>query len=297
MNIKKATQYKLLFFLIVGVCFSIKIYCQNNISQEIKFASYLTKKKLYNEAIFVLKSQKEITINNIQQDSIFYNLGINYALIDSKELSNINFLKISTANKNLQNNAALNIGYNFMQLKNYDSAASYITKINENDVDSNIADLKNYFLSCNALLIRDTAKFAYFNNKINSQADFFKNSVTQNKFLYKKIINHKQKSAFLAGLFSTILPGAGKLYAGKTGEALGTLVPLATLGFLALEAYKNGGISTVPFWGFSTLFSIFYLGNIWGSALSVNIAQTQFNKSINNEININMQFPINSFLR
>jgi hypothetical protein len=104
-------------------------------------------------------------------------------------------------------------------------------------------------------------------------------------------------TVFLSGLLSTIVPGSGKLYAGKPTEALGAFIPIASFGLLAAESYNKAGIKSVGFISFASLFTIFYLGNIWGSMSTVKIRNTSIEINYEKNISINMLIPVKSLLR
>ena len=48
-------------------------------------------------------------------------------------------------------------------------------------------------------------------------------------------------------------------------------VTAAVLGWQAAEGYKNGGVNDPRFIIFGSLFTINYIGNIWGSIVAVNV--------------------------
>jgi hypothetical protein len=96
----------------------------------------------------------------------------------------------------------------------------------------------------------------------------------------------------VAGIMSAIIPGSGKVYAGKTGQGVITFIQNVALGFQAYEAYRKDGWRSPRFLLYSSLFSFFYVGNIWGSTLTVNVRRQEFNDKINEQILVNMQIPL-----
>ena len=103
-------------------------------------------------------------------------------------------------------------------------------------------------------------------------------------------INHK--SGLLAGCMSAVIPGLGKIYAGKTKQGLSSFLPVTLMGVQAYEAYRVSGIKSVRFILSAGLFSVFYFGNIWGSVLSVSVRREEINDEINNQILFNMRIPL-----
>ena len=79
------------------------------------------------------------------------------------------------------------------------------------------------------------------------------------------------RSPFLAGTLSTIIPGAGRLYTGRLGDALTSLVTVGLTGWQAYDGFRRDGISSVKGWTLGTLCGIFYVGNIYGSVISARV--------------------------
>jgi len=83
------------------------------------------------------------------------------------------------------------------------------------------------------------------------------------------LVNHynsfKPRSTFGACLLSTAVPGAGKLYLGKKDQAISAFIFSAILGALTIESLKHG-VKSYQFVASAGSFSLFYIGNIWGTA-------------------------------
>ena len=81
----------------------------------------------------------------------------------------------------------------------------------------------------------------------------------------------KPRSPFLAGAMSAVIPGSGKIYAGDLSSGLSTFLIVGALGAMTAEAWSKLGISDWRTITAASLFGIFYIGNIYGSALSVSV--------------------------
>ena len=79
------------------------------------------------------------------------------------------------------------------------------------------------------------------------------------------------RSPFLAGVFSTIIPGAGRLYTGRLSDALNALMVVSITGWQAYDGFRRDGISSVKGWTLGTISGIFYVGNIYGSVISARV--------------------------
>ena len=76
------------------------------------------------------------------------------------------------------------------------------------------------------------------------------------------------KNPLLAGSLSTVLPGSGRVYVGRSNDALLTVFLLGVLGWAAYDGFSENGVSSRKGWTLGTLGGIFYLGNIYGSVVA-----------------------------
>ena len=91
--------------------------------------------------------------------------------------------------------------------------------------------------------------------------------------------NLPTRSPFLAGTLSTIVPGAGRLYTDRFGDALTSLFTVGLAGWQAYDGFRRDGISSAKGWTLGTLCGIFYVGNIYGSVISARV----YNRHITDE--------------
>jgi len=105
----------------------------------------------------------------------------------------------------------------------------------------------------------------------------------------------KFRSPVVAGILSAVIPGLGKVYAGKKKQGLGAFFPVLSSALLTWEAYNRGGLKDARFWIFGTIFTTFYIGNIWGSISAVSIKNQEINRSYENKILFNMHIPLRNF--
>lgn len=97
------------------------------------------------------------------------------------------------------------------------------------------------------------------------------------------------RSPFLAGVLSTIVPGAGRLYTGRIGDALNSLLTVGIAGWQAYDGFHRDGISSAKGWTLGTLCGIFYIGNIYGSVISARV----YNQDVEDEFlaTISVELP------
>ena len=97
------------------------------------------------------------------------------------------------------------------------------------------------------------------------------------------------RSPFLAGFFSTIIPGTGRIYTGRVGDALTSLLTVGLTGWQAYDGFHRDGLSSIKGWGFGTLSAVFYVGNIYGSVISARV----YNRHVADEFlaTLAIEFP------
>lgn len=104
--------------------------------------------------------------------------------------------------------------------------------------------------------------------------------------------NMKKKSGFVAGALSAIIPGLGKVYTGLPGQALASFLKVVPLGIMTVENYRNGGFKNAQFYIFGSLFSLFYIGGIWGSSISAQIVYQEKVDEIHHNIMVGLHVPV-----
>jgi tetratricopeptide (TPR) repeat protein len=75
----------------------------------------------------------------------------------------------------------------------------------------------------------------------------------------------KKKSPALAGLFSAVLPGSGKVYSGRWKDGVISFLMTSTSAFVAVRGFNKNPNSFYP-WAMGTMAVVYYSGNIYGSA-------------------------------
>jgi tetratricopeptide (TPR) repeat protein len=88
------------------------------------------------------------------------------------------------------------------------------------------------------------------------------------------------RNAWTAGIFSSLLPGAGKVYAGRWEDGLVSFLLCAFLGGMAAYSFWSEGATSVKAWLYTGLGAVFYIGDIWGSA----VAADRFNQDQRNAL-------------
>lgn len=108
---------------------------------------------------------------------------------------------------------------------------------------------------------------------------------------------HSKKSPLLAGFLSAVVPGTGKMYAGRFGEGVSAFLTVGTLGAITGEQWYKHGFKDWRTLVAGSLCAVFYLGNIYGSYMSVSIENDERIASDNLLILYHLHIPLRSIFR
>lgn len=286
-----------IFTILILSCSGLISFAQQNrsISEDIRFADYLISNKLYDDCTLLLhQTLNQDEASSGQKDSIYLRLGQVYFKKDINDSAIISFDNISQNSSFFNESRFLKSYILSTENKFWESA---VTLGESGNISTKDSIEKQLYLAGISLLMRDTAQYLKISSGFLKNSSDVGHAQKNLNELYKEIQGKKDKSGFLAGTLSAIFPGAGKIYAGKTLQGITTFLPVAIMGVQAYEAYKVGGVNTARFYIYSGLFSIFYIGNIWGSVLSVSVVRNEFTKKINDQILFNMRIPVQKFFR
>ena len=260
-------------------------------SNNMRFERYLLQNNLFDDSKTLLHSYSDAdNLTRIQKDSVNYYLGKTYYYLDIPDSAKNYFGKV--------NNESSLFTESFI-LKSFISLSDDDTCTVQNDlniIQTNDTQLQEFILFTKAsayLLQRDTLSFSKCKNSFTNNYPVLTES--ENKLIsIKNNLPNYHKSGFLAGTLSAIIPGLGKIYAGKTKQGLVSFFPIVFLGLQAYEVFasKNGGLKSPWFIANAGLFAVFYIGNIWGSALSVSVKRKELQHEVNDQILLNLRIPL-----
>lgn len=110
--------------------------------------------------------------------------------------------------------------------------------------------------------------YRWVNHDYKSAIGYCKTNQENNENLFKLTMaldNEKQKSGALAGILSAIVPGSGKAYSKRWGDALISFLFVGANSYSSYVSFKKKGISSTNGWIFGGMAFSFYSANIWGS--------------------------------
>ncbi len=208
---------------------------------------------------FALNNLERSEITKSQRDSLRFFIGICFEKQNQDSLSTHNFLQVSDS-------SALFIRSRFLATRSFIkkkkfAEANDILKglpLTDNEETNQVKD----FLQIGTGLI--CGKTNAIPPKLNLKPSFSR-ELQHLEDLKNAKRKMKKKSPWIAGILSAIVPGLGKVYAGSNTQGLSSFIRVAIFGGLSYENYVRHGFNNPQFWLFSGLFSVYYVGGIYGS--------------------------------
>ncbi len=281
--------------LILLIATNAKAQESQAMHNQLKFANYLLRNNLTDDFFTLLHSKSKDSTGSVAQfDSLYLLAGHAYYLNNDNDSAVFSFKKISNSSP-VYGEACFNSAYILAETGNYKESYKIIEEYNPPVASEK--DLKQLHLESVSLLMRDTANYAQLrkSKKYQSSNTISNENKLENFLKEIKAVHHR--SGFLAGTFSALVPGLGKVYAGEAKQGAVTFLPVTILGFQLYEAYKKAGVKSVRFYASAAIFSVFYVANIWGAVLSVTVKRNELNDAINDEILFNLHIPVQSIFR
>ena len=176
-------------------------------------------------------------------------------------------------------------------MEEYDSAKSILLNL---DVDSYdiLNELRVLQLTAISLLQRDFESYDSISVNLTGKHFQFSQEEKSIASYHENLTKYKQKSPWIAGGLSALFPGLGKFYAGYIGSPFGTMAMTLPLAAVAIEAALIAGVLSPAFLVLGSIFGVFYIGNIWGSTLSVYTIKKEIYDEIDSNITYDMHIPL-----
>lgn len=283
MNI--VSRLLLTFLLLI---FLSKAYCQKG---ENDFIEYLYQSENYDHLKVYQKHLKNVDSLNYDLDLLNLLIGKSFYHQQIHDSSIVYLNRIQGGEK--FNQSRFLIGINSVYINDYAQARNVLASTTFNSDE--LQNLKFFQLSGVALLERDYVSYHQYSDQIFQDYYFFQNEKESLRQIEEDLQSYNKKSPFLAGIYSAVLPGAGKFYAGKKGQGIYSFVISSLLALQAYESYLKAGPESARFIIYGGLFSLFHVGNVWSSMLSVKKYNDEFYEAVDYRIKLDMHIPIRSF--
>lgn len=256
-------------------------------SCDLKFINHLVNRGDYREALYLIDSSdcRHVTTN----DTLNYLKG--WSLYSLKELdaSTQNLLKTGPASS-FYLKSHFFAAYNYTHLGKYNEAIQTLGNIQLHSAQDSA--MQYFQLAGISLLQNHPDSFTKWLDKTNRNQYEITEPADNLQKISVEIQHHKTKSPALAAFFSAVVPGSGKLYAGKKGEAVSAFLSTVGLGLVAWENVNRRGFKDVQTILFGTAFVVAYSANIYGAVLSVRILESEYHENVRNTILFNLHIPL-----
>lgn len=94
----------------------------------------------------------------------------------------------------------------------------------------------------------------------------------------------RNKSPLMAATLSTLVPGLGKIYVGKTVDGIFSFIAVAITGWQAYDGFNRNGTRSVKGWILGALSFTLYTGGIYGSAVAAEFQNREISNIFKNNV-------------
>jgi len=268
-------KYCLIFFFLIPLSTlpqsSFDFHSPENIK---KFADHLFCQGDYLRAVEEYESIKNSNLN----DTIDFKIMLCYSEIGLYQMSNLSEVRLSKSIfkkeaecLSLKNRfkASPNSFYKISEIKVYPFSKEDRLTLNYFQKLTSVS----FLLGSNELISKDEI--------INPFDGYEKKTMLS---FYEMKVNPACKSPALAGVFSAVIPGSGKMYVGEWGDGITALLATSLLAFLAYDNFRADHKTRA--WIFTGLGAFFYAGNVYGSIAAAQIFNARINFEFSEGINL-----------
>lgn len=228
-----------------------------------KFALHLYQQSEYQRAANELERSLYLLnqSDSVLQDSILVSLAKCYHNTSDYHRSNQILSRVNAQGSYFQKNTY------FLKAKNLFFDSSYESNLQHLKQGLNF-DSPSFQRKASQLITANHLMRRNWQQASNEISAFEDQQSSYMKELSQQGANLPHKSPLLAGAMSTAIPGSGKMYTGRWRDGIFSFFMISTFMWRAYEGYKNNKFNSANFWIFGTVGTYFYLGNIYGSAVS-----------------------------
>ncbi|RKU30821.1 hypothetical protein C6497_03865 [Candidatus Poribacteria bacterium] len=238
----------------------------------LKFANYLYEQGDYLRA--VNEYQRYLYYQPKDSNQIQYRIALCYRLGGKPELAIQIFRSFlgKSDDHELISNSYYQIGASYFLMENYEKTVSYFSTFLQHIRDNRLRAESHQLIGLSLLKQKEWLE-AEKSFKLLLNSDIVEVSKIAEVY-HEFALGGRQlptRSPLFAGFFSTILPGAGRVYTGRIGDALNSVFIIGISGWQAYDGFQRDGLSSIKGWTLGTICGIFYVGNIYGSVVSARV--------------------------
>lgn len=271
------------------------LFIQNGYSQiaDPGFAKYLKDNRSFDDLI-ILDQLDRGHLSQPEIDSLNFYTGWAHYNLQNLEKGIIKFSAVSQQSV-FYNTSGYFAAWSELFLKNTERASSFIDIINSSTETEK--ELSSMFTTSIALINRDLPR-ADSLVKINLIEDpIYRPQWERMQLHYEKLNNYKPKSYGIAGVLSALVPGSGKIYAGQKGAGVSSFLSIGAMAAITIENMIKTGWTSWNSIAAASIFSGFYIGNIYGSVVGINIYRQRFNNEVDRAILLDINIPLRNIYR
>jgi len=246
-------RIRIFFFICLTSFLSLNAQNLYDLGPSKRFADYLVKTKQFDLAAI---EYERLTFLEPQNDTLKIALINCYSFNKKYELALVRLNSFAESPLKLDSTFSNLYAFNLIASKKFDASTSFINQSN-----SLLKNKKEFYKGFTYLFLNDFKRANEFATPLITTNELLKPIV----LLSSEGLNAKRKSPALAVIFSTIVPGTGKMYTGDWADAI---ISLITVGFASFQTYRSfdlKGFEKPRGYIFGTIAAGFYLGNIYGS--------------------------------
>lgn len=269
---------------------------------ELDFIQYLQGRGAHRDAIFLLhRLAGKPGLDVVMLDSLYDLLGWNYYSLKALDSASQSWLKVSPASSAYLKSrffSAWNMMYQGSTAEGeailHGLAHALPSKGEDQDWSK---ELLAFELAGARLLQRDYNGYDSLSGTFGRQFYYLAPEEAKLDLHRQHLAGFRKKKLWKAGLLSAMLPGSGKIYSGKTGEGIAALLVVGALGLITRENYLKDGLTNWKTLLGGGIFSIYYIGNIWGSVFAAHRHNEAFYQAVDQHILLDLHLPLRNIFQ
>ena len=287
-------RIKLLLLLVL--CSPTLVWAQVPFSEEYQFHSYLLREGYAEEGHRVLTQLlNRPALSPGQRDSLHYALGRFHYEQEVLEASMEHYGKVSATYPALWREATFFGAFGLAYRQQPEAGRQLLTSATF--TDSLYLELSSFQQAGMALLTRDYEGYTQHAKSFTGTYFAFAQEEQNLAEWSYDLQAFRPKQPWVAGTLSALVPGLGRVYAGKWGQGLISFAQIALMGLGAWDGYRQGGVTDWRFITYSAVGGALYLSNIVGSAHAAQLHNQEFYEAVDYRVRVDMHVPLRTLFR
>ncbi len=210
-------------------------------------------------------------------DSTLYKIGLCYLRSGKirKAISFFDRLGLKYPESRFRFAASYQIAHSYFLLDRYEDSVQYINRVLDESKEADQRGQLQILVAFNRLYQRRWRDAEAILESLSSEDGNLSHVASLLRSRAREGAELQHKNPMLAGLFSAIIPGAGKMYCKQYGDGLYSFILVGTTGLLAWDGFRENGFRSVKGWLFGSMSGVFYAGNVYGSSIAARIYNRQ----------------------